>query len=330
MNNVGQFIQIQSLKMCCYNYLKKRSKTSLKMVKQQATRYSRNVWNFTIRFYIKKEEPVKLEGNSLPIKTDSIKPVERVNSEQQQEQSQLTKNQLRNLQRRQKKKQQNLQKQQEIENLDENLKIQNKENAEEIRKHQIKQENVIDKNNNNLFQIDKKSLFKQIQKNDFSVKIADLGNACWTHHQFSTLIQTRQYRSPEVLIGTRYNATADLWSFACMLFELLTGDFLFEPRKGAKFLKNDDHLAQIQELTGKFPLQFSQKGLKSKRYFNKEGNLQRIPILNCWSLTDVLIEKYKYIPKEAKELASFLGPMLNPYPEMRATASQSLIHSWLK
>jgi serine/threonine protein kinase len=30
------------------------------------------------------------------------------------------------------------------------------------------------------------------------VKIVDLGNACWYHHHFSTEIQTRQYRSPEV------------------------------------------------------------------------------------------------------------------------------------
>jgi serine/threonine-protein kinase SRPK3 len=41
----------------------------------------------------------------------------------------------------------------------------------------------------------------------------------------------------------KYNATADMWSFACMLFELFTGDFLFEPRKGHHFSKNDDHLA---------------------------------------------------------------------------------------
>ncbi len=35
----------------------------------------------------------------------------------------------------------------------------------------------------------------------FSVKIADLGNACWTSHHFTDEIQTRQYRSPEVLLG---------------------------------------------------------------------------------------------------------------------------------
>ncbi|KAL7673508.1 hypothetical protein ACOME3_008363 [Neoechinorhynchus agilis] len=33
------------------------------------------------------------------------------------------------------------------------------------------------------------------------VKIADLGNACWTYHHFAEDIQTRQYRSPEVIIG---------------------------------------------------------------------------------------------------------------------------------
>ena len=32
------------------------------------------------------------------------------------------------------------------------------------------------------------------------VKIVDLGNACWTHHHFTSKIQTRQYRSPEVYL----------------------------------------------------------------------------------------------------------------------------------
>ena len=36
---------------------------------------------------------------------------------------------------------------------------------------------------------------------DLKVKIADLGNACWVHHHFTEDIQTRQYRSLEVLIG---------------------------------------------------------------------------------------------------------------------------------
>jgi serine/threonine-protein kinase SRPK3 len=30
-----------------------------------------------------------------------------------------------------------------------------------------------------------------------------------------------------------------------MIFEMLTGDFLFEPRKGPNFGKDEDHLAQV-------------------------------------------------------------------------------------
>ena len=56
----------------------------------------------------------------------------------------------------------------------------------------------------------------------------------------------------------------------------------------------------------------------------------RIPILNIWSLRNVLIEKYHLKTTEADELASFLEPMLNPYPEKRVTAAQALRHSWLE
>ena len=50
-----------------------------------------------------------------------------------------------------------------------------------------------------------------------SVKIADLGNACWTNQHFTNDIQTRQYRSPEVILGAKWGASTDIWSMACML-----------------------------------------------------------------------------------------------------------------
>ena len=63
-------------------------------------------------------------------------------------------------------------------------------------------------------QINKKNKLKLPIK----VKIGDLGNACWKHHHFSNEIQTRQYRSPQVILGQTYNETADMWSFACMMY----------------------------------------------------------------------------------------------------------------
>jgi hypothetical protein len=70
-----------------------------------------------------------------------------------------------------------------------------------------------------------------------SCKIVDFGNACWRHRHFTDDIQTRQYRSPEVIVGQGYDTSTDLWSFACMIFELVTGETLHTP---CKLLHNRD------------------------------------------------------------------------------------------
>lgn len=161
------------------------------------------------------------------------------------------------------------------------------------------------------------------------VKIADLGNACWLDNHFSAEIQTRQYRSPEVILGVSYNYTADIWSFACMLFELITGDFLFEPKSSAGFDKDDDHLAQMIETLGELPKSFALSGRNSRNFFRSDGTLRKIQQLRFWSLKDVLIEKYHLKESEAIPLSSFLQPMLVYRPEARASAQQCLSHPWL-
>lgn len=57
----------------------------------------------------------------------------------------------------------------------------------------------------------------EIRADIISVKIADLGNACWVNHHFTNDIQTRQYRSPEVILGSKWGASTDVWSMACMV-----------------------------------------------------------------------------------------------------------------
>ena len=161
------------------------------------------------------------------------------------------------------------------------------------------------------------------------VKICDIGNACWFNHHFSTIIQTRQYRAPEVILGINYNETSDIWSLACMLFELATGDFLFEPRKGETFSKNDDHLAQIIEAVGKMPKNFALSGLNSYKYFDKNGKLLRIKRLIYYPIKDILVKKYNFKEKEAKAFSDFLMPMLEYYPDKRASARELLKHPWL-
>lgn len=179
------------------------------------------------------------------------------------------------------------------------------------------------------FQIDSKLLKKGKLKQDFRIKIADLGNGCWTHHHFQPEIQTRQYRSPEVILGINYNETADMWSFACMLFEMLTGEFLFDPKKDDNFRKSEDHLALMMELLNKFPKNYSSIGTNSKKYVNEEGNLNKIKNLNFMNLKDLMMKYHGIRESEAQALSDFLMPILEIYPQKRATADEMLNHYWL-
>lgn len=161
------------------------------------------------------------------------------------------------------------------------------------------------------------------------VKIADLGNACWTHRHFTEDIQTRQYRSLEVLLGAGYGTSADIWSTACMAFELATGDYLFEPHSGEDYTRDEDHLAHIIELLGEIPRRIAMSGKHSRQFFNKKCDLRRISGLKPWGLFEVLTEKYDWDPKEAREFTAFLRPMLDFDPDRRATAAECLKHPWL-
>uniref|UniRef100_A0AAY4BHE3 non-specific serine/threonine protein kinase n=1 Tax=Denticeps clupeoides TaxID=299321 RepID=A0AAY4BHE3_9TELE len=193
-----------------------------------------------------------------------------------------------------------------------------------------------------------------------TVKIADLGNACWVHKHFTEDIQTRQYRSLEVLIGSGYSTPADIWSTACMAFELATGEYLFEPHSGEDYSRDEDHLALIIELLGKIPRHFALSGKFSQEYFSrrdhialiiellgpvprklitggkyskdfftKKGDLKHITKLKPWGLMEVLVDKYEWSREEAESFTDFLLPMLELVPEKRATAAECLRHPWL-
>jgi len=164
---------------------------------------------------------------------------------------------------------------------------------------------------------------------NMEVKIADLGNACWVDHHFTEDIQTRQYRCLEVLLGAGYGPPADLWSTACMAFELATGDYLFEPHSGADYSRDEDHLAHIIELVGKIPRHIAVSGKYSREFFDKKGDLRHITKLRPWGMFEVLTEKYEWPEEEARAFADFLNPMLSFDPSERATAADSLKHPWL-
>lgn len=55
------------------------------------------------------------------------------------------------------------------------------------------------------------------------IKVIDFGSSCFENQRIYTYIQSRFYRAPEVILGSKYGMPIDMWSFGCILAELYTG-----------------------------------------------------------------------------------------------------------
>lgn len=165
---------------------------------------------------------------------------------------------------------------------------------------------------------------------NIQIKVVDFGNGCWVDKHFTSSIQTREYRSPEVIIGSQYEANTDMWSLACILFELLTGDFLFKPTKDRPTEpKNEKHVALMIATLGPIPKHVAGKGKWSRAMFNKKGSLLHCKVPERYSISQILNEEYDFVKKDAEEIEAFLMPMLDFDIEKRISAKDALELPWL-
>ena len=59
------------------------------------------------------------------------------------------------------------------------------------------------------------------------IKVIDFGSSCHSNKRMYSYIQSRFYRSPEVMLGLPYTVAIDMWSLGCILVEMHTGEPLF-------------------------------------------------------------------------------------------------------
>lgn len=79
------------------------------------------------------------------------------------------------------------------------------------------------------------------------IKVVDFGSSCYTGKKVYQYIQSRFYRSPEIILGMTYSIAIDMWSLGCILVEMHTGEPLFSG------INEEDQINQIIEVLGMPP-----------------------------------------------------------------------------
>ncbi|KAH7070185.1 kinase-like domain-containing protein [Paraphoma chrysanthemicola] len=95
------------------------------------------------------------------------------------------------------------------------------------------------------------------------IKIIDFGSACDERQTVYTYIQSRFYRSPEVLLGLPYSAAIDMWSLGCIVVELFLGLPLFPGSS------EYNQVSRITEMLGLAPHWMLEMGKQSGEFFEK-------------------------------------------------------------
>ncbi|KAG8233489.1 hypothetical protein J437_LFUL013738 [Ladona fulva] len=99
-----------------------------------------------------------------------------------------------------------------------------------------------------------------------SIKVIDFGSSCYTHQRVYTYIQSRFYRSPEVILGRQYGKAIDMWSLGCILAELYTGYPLFPGENEI------EQLACIMEVLGSPPSNLLETASRRRLFFDAKDN----------------------------------------------------------
>lgn len=176
--------------------------------------------------------------------------------------------------------------------------------SQKKRYKKIKKKRPLPPENDELSSEDEEEYYDRLSK----VKMVDFGNGQWINNVSDIEIQTRPYRAPEVIIAEKYNEAADLWSVACTIYELLTGDHIFNAHTGKGYNIEDDHLALI---CGTLDTDMScYKEFKYyKMFYNNDNSPKYIKNIRNRSIKSTLKRTYGFNEPEAGQWAEFFKSM---------------------
>ncbi|ODM93951.1 Serine/threonine-protein kinase Doa, partial [Orchesella cincta] len=153
------------------------------------------------------------------------------------------------------------------------------------------------------------------------VRLIDFGSATfdWEHH--STIVSTRHYRAPEVILELGWSQPCDVWSVGCIMFELYLGITLFQTHD------NREHLAMMERIIGPIPSRMARKS-KTKYFYHgkldwdERSSAGRYVRDNCHPLMRYM----KNEDEDTKQLFDLIGRMLEYDALQRINLNEALKH----
>jgi dual-specificity kinase len=151
------------------------------------------------------------------------------------------------------------------------------------------------------------------------IKVIDFGNATFAHDHHASIINTRQYRGPEVILGLSWKESSDIWSLGCILMELYIGELFFATHE------NLEHLALMEKTLGEIPHALTSKARGGGEKLLRNGRVN-FPEGASSESSKRHVRRTKPLPEAVlpvhRKLTDLVGEMLRYDPEKRPSAAQ--------
>ncbi|XP_011185978.2 mucin-5AC isoform X1 [Zeugodacus cucurbitae] len=159
------------------------------------------------------------------------------------------------------------------------------------------------------------------------VRLIDFGSATFDHEHHSTIVSTRHYRAPEVILELGWSQPCDVWSVGCILFELYLGITLFQTHD------NREHLAMMERILGQIPYRMARNHChysKTKTKYFYHGKLDWDEKSSAGRyVRDHCKPLFRYQMSDTEdhcELFDLIKKMLEYEPSQRVTLGDALRH----
>ena len=156
--------------------------------------------------------------------------------------------------------------------------------------------------------------------NNIEIVLADFGTIFKKNEIDNEIIQTRYYRAPEVILQCGTDEKCDIWSLGCVLYELLTGDILFDPHKTDDHSVDFNHVYTLYQLCGDIPDWMIVNSSRKNEFFDKKNKFIKSKP-QIWPLCDVIKEYWqdnKLNTSNLDKISKILNTLLCIDPKQRS------------